>query len=97
MPNSDFIRAVCRHHGGAIALTSANISGAVSPTATEDFWELWGSCAAVFDGGRLGADRSGSTIVDLSVPGAFRIVRAGSAPEHVRSVLTARYGFAHAI
>jgi 2',5'-phosphodiesterase len=91
VPDSAFIRSVCRRHGGAIALTSANISGAASPTSAQDFRELWHRCAAVFDGGPLGADRSGSTIVDLSAAGRFRIVRTGSAPELVRSVLAQKY------
>jgi hypothetical protein len=33
----------------------------------------------VFDGGRLSGDRRGSTVVDLSVEGAFCILREGSA------------------
>jgi hypothetical protein len=36
-------------------------------------------CAHVFDGGRLPEDRRGSTVVDLSLPGTFLIIRDGSA------------------
>ena len=87
VPDSAFIRAVCRAHGGAIALTSANLSGAHSPTCVEDFRALWPECAGVFDAGRVGDDRSGSTIVDLSVPGEFGVLRAGCVLEHVKGVL----------
>ena len=92
MPGSHFIRGVCRTHGGAIVLTSANISGGSSPTNVADFRELWLLCAAVFDAGALGVDRAGSTIVDLSQAGSFRVVREGSEPAHVRRVLTERFG-----
>ena len=94
VPNSNFIRGVCRTHGGAIALTSANISGSSSPTDVADFQELWPLCAAVFDAGALGADRAGSTIVDLSQAGSFRVVREGSEPASVRRTLTERLGLA---
>jgi hypothetical protein len=36
-------------------------------------------CAYVFDGGQLPEDRRGSTVVDLSKPGTFFIIRDGSA------------------
>ena len=92
MPNSGFIRGVCRAHGGAIVLTSANISGGSSPTHVAEFRELWPLCAAVFDAGALGVDRAGSTIVDLSLVGSFRVVREGSEPASVRHVLTDQFG-----
>ncbi len=87
IPDSDFIRGVCRDHGGAIALTSANISGAASPLCVNDFAHLWPLCAAVFNGMRIQADRAGSTIVDLSVVGAFKIVRPGVSLAVVQSLL----------
>ena len=92
MPDSNFIRGVCRAHGGAIVLTSANISGGSSPTNVADFRELWPLCAVVFDAGALGADRAGSTIADLSQAGSFRVVREGSEPASVRHVLTEQFG-----
>lgn len=97
MPDSGFMRTVCRQHGMAIALTSANISGAASPISIHDFEELWPQCAAVFDGGVIGADRAGSTVVDLSVCSTFRILREGSHPDHVRQVLIKKYSFAERI
>jgi len=78
VPNCDFVRAVCRAHGGAIALTSANRSGEVSTTAVEEFAPLWADCEEVFDGGRIEGSRLGSTIVDLSARGGlYGIVREG--------------------
>ncbi len=79
MPDSAFIRSIARAHGGAIALTSANISGGLSTLAVDEFKDLWAECAYVFDGGRLPEDRRGSTVVDLSLPGTFLIIRDGSA------------------
>lgn len=78
VPASDFVRNVCRAHGGAIALTSANRSGETSTTSVEEFEPLWDACAEVFDGGRIETKRLGSTIVDLSsLDGQFGIVREG--------------------
>ena len=93
MPDSAFIREVCRRHGGAVALTSANVSGSESPICINDFRGLWQECAGVFDAGEVGTERSGSTIVDLAVAGRFRVLRPGCAHEEVRHVLQC-YGLA---
>ncbi len=88
MPEHGFAREVCRRAGGAIALTSANLSGQSSPLEVEEFQQLWPACATVFDGGRIGENaphgslmggshRGGSCIVDLTPPGGFRILRRG--------------------
>ena len=87
IPESDFIRDVCRQHSGAIALTSANLSGATSPLCVNDFAHLWPSCAAVFNGMQIHADRAGSTVVDLSQEGQFKIVRPGVSLADVRRCL----------
>ena len=42
VPDSAFIRAVCRQHAGALALTSANISQGLSPQSVAEF-EVGGS------------------------------------------------------
>ena len=79
VPANGFIRDVCRLHGGALALSSANISGGRSPIDVSEFRELWPQCTAVFDGDTLhSGGRHGSTIIDLSERGRFRIVRRGS-------------------
>ena len=91
IPDHEFMRAVCRSHGGAIALTSANISGGTSPLCVNDFMHLWPHCAAVFNGKRIQADRAGSTIVELSAAGKFKIVRKGVALEAAEKALL-QYG-----
>ena len=53
IPDAHFIRSLARHFGGALALTSANVSNATSTVAVDEFRELWPACAHVFDGGRL--------------------------------------------
>ena len=87
IPDSDFIRGICKQHGGAVALTSANLSGGLSPLCGNDFTELWPHCSAVFNGLRIQADRAGSTIVDLTTPGQYAIVRPGVQNEEVQRVL----------
>ena len=81
MPDSDFVREVCRRHQaaghGALALTSANLSGGQSSVEVAQFQELWDSCTAVFDAGRIEAEACGSTILDLCSPGLVKVVRAG--------------------
>jgi tRNA threonylcarbamoyl adenosine modification protein (Sua5/YciO/YrdC/YwlC family) len=88
VPASEFVRSLCRAHGGAIALTSANKSGETSTTAVEEFQELWSKCDVVVDGGRIPTARSGSTIVDLSSrDGDYRIVRVGERCDELERVL----------
>ena len=108
VPASPFVRAVATAHGGPLALTSANVSGAPSSVAPGEFRALWRRCAAVFDGGTLGDDRAGSTVVDLSEAGVgggggggrspptYRILRAGAGVEGVREVL-ASFGLREAV
>ncbi|CAN1842388.1 Threonylcarbamoyl-AMP synthase [Linum perenne] len=79
VPDYDFIRAIARGLGRAIALTSANLSGQPSSVCIKDFQNLWQQCAYVYDDGVLPSGRAGSTIVDLSRVGKYRIVRPGSA------------------
>ena len=92
VPAHDFVREVCRAHGGAIALTSANRSGETSATAAEEFAELWDACDEVFDGGAIPAKRLGSTIVDLSSrANEFAIVRAGERCDELVRVLEGEF------
>lgn len=78
VPDSDFVRLICRGSGGsALALTSANRSGQPSSVSIEDFEDLWEDCAHVYDGGTLPSVRAGSTIVDLTGLGKYRILRSG--------------------
>eukprot|EP00126_Sphaerothecum_destruens_P006101 Sdes_comp19213_c0_seq3m10101 len=80
IPEHDFVRALCAECGGPLALTSANLSGAKSPLAITDFEDIWPRLAVVYDAGTLSSDekqRAGSTVVDLSVAGKYRVIRDG--------------------
>lgn len=90
IPNNPFIMQVAQLCNGAIALTSANKSNEPSCLDVKAFKELWPDLDAVFDGGRLGAIDPmglGSTIVDLSIEGSFRIIRNGCALDGVKKIL----------
>lgn len=77
VPDADFIRLISRRSETALALTSANLSGQPSSVCVNDFENLWQHCAYVYDGGVLPAGRAGSTIIDLTEQGTFKIIRAG--------------------
>lgn len=87
VPDSDFIRMIARGSGTALALTSANLSGLPSSVDIKDFKNLWENCAFVYDGGVLPAGRAGSTVVDLTMLGKYKILRPGSAQEETISIL----------
>lgn len=88
IPDYSFIRNVANGLNCPLALTSANISSKPSSIKVEEFQSLWNQVAAVFDGGILGSgDRRGSTIVDLSIAGYFRIIREGIAAGEVSKIL----------
>lgn len=77
VPDCNFIRVIARGSGTALALTSANPSGRPSSVCIEDFEELWEHCAYVYDGGSLPSGRAGSTVVDLTIPHKYKILRPG--------------------
>lgn len=90
IPDEEFIRTVVRYCGSPIALTSANISTRDSPLCVEEFSELWDKLHCVYDSGRIGEQtecREGSTIIDLSQAGSYRLVRRGIAYEHTIKIL----------
>ncbi len=93
IPDYNFIRSLCRVCG-PLALTSANISSQSSCLNVEEFKDLWPHLGAVFDGGPLGqsdTQRLGSTVVDLSVKGFFKIIRDGCALNQTISILQHKY------
>ena len=57
--------------------------------------DLWPACSLVFDGGRLDAGRSGSTVVDLTRPGTFSIGRRGPGFARTMQLLQEKYGLRH--
>lgn len=87
VPDCNFIRAITRGSQSALALTSANLSGQPSSVDIRDFENLWEHCAYVYDGGVLPAGRAGSTIVDLTKLGTYKILRPGSAKEQTVAIL----------
>lgn len=87
IPECEFIRMVARNFGSALALTSANQSGQPSTVSIQEFEQLWQHCAYIYDGGQLPAGRAGSTIVDLTTPKVYKILRRGSASKETREIL----------
>ncbi|KAI5060062.1 hypothetical protein GOP47_0024482 [Adiantum capillus-veneris] len=95
IPKSAFIMQLAEAFGGALALTSANVSGKSSTIRIQEFESLWPYCAAVFDAGEIPSTREGSTIVDLTVPRVYKILRTGSALDSTVAVLE-RHGLTEA-
>jgi tRNA threonylcarbamoyl adenosine modification protein (Sua5/YciO/YrdC/YwlC family) len=87
IPECDFIRMVARNFGSALALTSANQSGQPSTVCIQEFEHLWQHCAYIYDGGQLPVGRAGSTIIDLTTPKVYKILRRGSASKETREIL----------
>ncbi|XP_030250041.1 threonylcarbamoyl-AMP synthase [Sparus aurata] len=93
IPDHAFMRRLCQMCGEPLALTSANISSYTSTVAVHEFEELWPKLAVVVDGGPIGSkNRLGSTVVDLSVLGKYRIIRPGCALSSTVDVLENKYG-----
>lgn len=94
IPDHAFTRRLCRAVGQPLALTSANVSDTLSSLTIEEFQNLWPNLRLIVNGGRLGdADESrlGSTVVDLSVVGHYRVIRIGQAFENVVDILANKY------
>ncbi|KAM9369664.1 threonylcarbamoyl-AMP synthase [Phaethornis superciliosus] len=97
VPNHPFIRELARACSGPLALTSANISSQGSTLSVTEFQDLWPQLSLIIDGGPLGdlqspESRLGSTVVDLSVPGKFSIIRPGCALASTVEILRQKYG-----
>ncbi|KAM3873646.1 threonylcarbamoyl-AMP synthase [Diretmus argenteus] len=93
IPDHAFMRRLCQMCGEPLALTSANISTHSSTVAVQEFQELWPKLAVVVDGGPIGdQSRLGSTVVDLSVLGKYRVIRPGCAFTSTVDVLERKYG-----
>nr|XP_006007187.1 PREDICTED: yrdC domain-containing protein, mitochondrial isoform X2 [Latimeria chalumnae] len=63
---------------------------------TPEFQDLWPRLALVIDGGRIGdacspESRLGSTVVNLSIPGCYSIIRPGCALAVTEEILQNRY------
>ncbi|KAL7294818.1 hypothetical protein TKK_0011747 [Trichogramma kaykai] len=82
VPKHKFVTDVVKFLREPIALTSANVSNARSTLHPTEFEELWPKLDGIFfekmeNKSYSNSWRRGSTIVDLSVAGEFRIVRRG--------------------
>lgn len=91
IPDSDFVRCVCRESDVPLALSSANISASESCLSVDEFASLWPLIDRVYDGGplhRQDPQRLGSTIIDLSKSGHFTIRRKGCAHSAVLTALS---------
>ncbi|KAL6109764.1 yrdc [Pungitius sinensis] len=93
IPDHAFMRRLCQMCAEPLALTSANVSSRASTVAVHEFEELWPELAVVVDGGPIGGhSRLGSTVVDLSVLGKYRVIRPGCALVSTVDVLQRKYG-----
>ncbi|XP_078736635.1 threonylcarbamoyl-AMP synthase-like [Lampetra fluviatilis] len=97
VPEHAVLRQLCLQLQEPLALTSANASAQPSSLHVHEFRELWDSLAVVLDGGPLGdpsdpTSRLGSTVIDLSMPGSFRIIRAGVACDRTLEILQKKHG-----
>ncbi|XP_060639994.2 threonylcarbamoyl-AMP synthase [Anolis sagrei] len=97
IPNHWFARELARICAAPLALTSANPSHRGSTLDVTEFQELWPHLSLVVDGGPLGdphspESRLGSTVVDLSIPGKFKVIRPGCALSQTLEILVVKYG-----
>ncbi|KAM9319424.1 threonylcarbamoyl-AMP synthase [Gastrophryne carolinensis] len=97
IPDHAFIRQLAQICSEPLALTSANISSQESTLTVEEFKDLWPMLSLVVDGGPIGDIQSpecrlGSTVVDISVPGKFKIIRPGCSLDPTLEILKNRHG-----
>ncbi|XP_021482655.1 threonylcarbamoyl-AMP synthase [Meriones unguiculatus] len=97
IPDHAFMQNLAQMFGGPLALTSANLSSQASSLTVEEFQDLWPHLSLIIDGGPIGDSKSpecrlGSTVVDLSVPGKFCVIRPGCALENTTAILQQKYG-----
>lgn len=81
VPNHKFIRDVTEV-AGPLALTSANISNEPSCICASEFGNLWNKLGGIFYNPKKFSKahnyfRRGSTIIDLTEPGRYKIIRYG--------------------
>uniref|UniRef100_A0A8C5P7Z7 Threonylcarbamoyl-AMP synthase n=1 Tax=Leptobrachium leishanense TaxID=445787 RepID=A0A8C5P7Z7_9ANUR len=97
IPDHAFIRQLAQLCSEPLALTSANISTQTSTLTVEEFKDLWPMLSLVVDGGPIGdvsspECRLGSTVIDLSVPGKFTVIRPGCALASTLEILKNKHG-----
>ncbi|VVC87589.1 unnamed protein product [Leptidea sinapis] len=91
IPNHEFINRVTELFNMPVALTSANSSNEPSSLSIGEFEHLFCYLGAVFDGGVLNQgmneSRSGSTVIDLSNVGYYKIIRQGISYDKIVKIL----------
>lgn len=90
IPDSWFIQQLVQACGEPLTLTSANVSGAQSTLAVEEFSDIWEHLGLVIDGGHIPDGplaRLGSTVVNLSVKGNYQVIRPGCALQNTENLL----------
>lgn len=89
VPNTSLVQAICSRLQQPLAQTSANVSGSpMNPLKVEDFEDLLAEIDLVIDGGEISQKTSlGSTIVDLTEHGVYKIMRDGCAREPTEKLL----------
>lgn len=93
VPNDKFVRSVAKIVG-PLALTSANVSGEPSSLHPNDFHALWPELDGIFhrhNNSKKDKHRVGSTVVDVSKPGYFMVVRHGINANYIIRILC-KYG-----
>lgn len=93
IPDHQFVNSITEIFQMPMALTSANFSNEPSTLSVKEFEHLYSLLGAVFDGGVLckGLDenRAGSTVVDLSIVGYYKIIRKGISHDNIVKILEA--------
>lgn len=91
IPDHEFINKVTQIFDMPLALTSANFSNEPSTLCIKEFESLYSYLGAVFDGGVLNkgldSNRTGSTVVDLSNYGYYKIIRKGISYDNIVTIL----------
>lgn len=91
IPKHNFMNSITENFDMPVALTSANFSNEPSTLSIKEFEHLYDSLGAVFDGGVLSKgleqNRTGSTVVDLSNIGYYKIIRKGISCDEIITVL----------
>ncbi|KAL9912563.1 yrdC domain-containing protein, mitochondrial [Glossina fuscipes] len=91
IPKSQFIQDLCSlYDEQPLALTSANRSSERSSLNIQEFKELWPMLGGIFDAGQIGnseESRFASTVIDLTQPGFYQIIRDGVALKQTLDIL----------
>lgn len=95
VPCAKFIQSVAKFTG-PLALTSANLSNERSSLHPDEFSELWSELDGIFyeiagEKKIFKNGRKGSTIIDLSEPGKYKILRYGIGSRDIGTLL-GRFG-----